>query len=72
MIPELWKAYDEAGTANEQLAVWGIWISPATGSADYQVGRSFESNDPDTLPELPDGHAIMVNRDSTGRLLNRD
>jgi hypothetical protein len=35
-LPEFWKQYDDAGTADEPLTVSGIWLNPASGSADYK------------------------------------
>jgi hypothetical protein len=66
-LPEFWKQYDEAGTADEPLTVSGIWLDPASGSADYEVNRNHDF-DCDGLPELPDEHSIMISRDADGRL----
>jgi hypothetical protein len=69
-LPEFWKAHDEAGTADQQLAVRGIWIEPAKGTADYDVGRNFDF---DTrrlldLPELSTEYSVMVVRNPNGDL----
>lgn len=71
LIPEFWKAHDEAGTAGEHLAVRGIWIDPATGVADYEVGCNHDSENPSGLSELPDGYSILVSRSAGGDLLVR-
>jgi hypothetical protein len=70
LIPEFWKGHDEAGTASEQLVVWGIWIDSAEGSADYEVGRNhgFSRKNWTHLPELPDDYSIVVSRDPHGGL----
>ncbi len=70
LIPEFWKAHDEAGTASEQLSVWGIWIDPAKGSADYEVGlnHDFSRKHWTHLPELPGDYTIFVSRDPRGGL----
>jgi hypothetical protein len=70
LIPEFWEAHDQAGTAAEQLAVRGIWIDPASGSADYEVARNPDF-DREGLPEFPDDLSIIVSRDPSGALLAR-
>ncbi|GGJ80424.1 hypothetical protein GCM10008939_25370 [Deinococcus aquiradiocola] len=37
MLPDFWAAHDQAGISDEQLAVWGIWISP--GHAEPRPSR---------------------------------
>jgi len=73
LIPEYWKAHDEAGSTGERLAAWGIWIDPLGGTATYEVGRNwdFDPKDPTRLPELPDGHCITVSRDPGSELMAR-
>ncbi|SRR5579885_3157947 len=65
LVPEFWKAYDQAGAADNPLSVQGIWIDSASGSADYEVSRNHDF-DRASLPELPDDHSIMVSRDPNG------
>jgi hypothetical protein len=72
LIPQFWKVHDEAATSDLQLAVWGIWIYPKSESADYEVGCNPQFNGPSSLPELPDGHTIMVSRDRDGRVACRE
>lgn len=72
MVPEFWKAHDEAVTPAQKLVVLGIWINPMTGSADYDVGCNYEFIVPSGLPELPDSHSIMVSRDPCGSLLSHE
>ena len=73
-LQEFWKAHDEAGTSSEQLAVWGIWIDPETGAADYHVGCNhvFMDHAPAALPGLPDDYTISVHRNPTGHLETLD
>src|SRR5438094_108780 len=71
LIPEFWKLHDEAGTADEQLTVWGIWIDLIANSTDFHVGGNHDFNCPIGLPELPDGHCIMVSRDLSGTVAAR-
>ena len=61
-------AHDVAGMAGMQLAVWGVWIDPTSGSADYQIGRNYEFNCAAELPNLPEGHNIKINRAADGSL----
>jgi hypothetical protein len=70
LIPEFWKAHDEAGTAGKRLSVWGIWIDPLTGSADYEVGGNLiDAHDHSLdLPELPESHRVIVSRPPDGSL----
>ena len=70
-LPEYWRAQDEAGQVGERLSVRGIWIDPTIGSADYVVGcnYAFIREDSIHVPELPDGHCILVSRDRNGGLL---
>ena len=69
-LPEFWMAHDDAGTAGDRLAVWGMWIDPISGSVDYEVGRNFDSmhHVPTYLPEMPDDFSIMVTRAPDGSL----
>ena len=59
-LPEFWMAHDDAGTAGDRLAVWGMWIDPINGSVDYEVGENFEPMHHVTahLPEMPDDSRI--------------
>jgi hypothetical protein len=67
-ILESWNAHDEAGTASDQLSVWGIWIDPTSGSADYEVGlnHDFSCGGSTNLPEPPDDYSVIVSRDPHG------
>ena len=69
-LPEFWMAHDNAGTAGDRLAVWGVWIDPISGSVDHEVGRNFDSmhHVPTHLPEMPDDFSIMVTRAPDGSL----
>ncbi len=69
-FPGYWVAHDEAGTAGDRLAVWGLWIDPISGSVDYEVGENFEPmhHVPSHLPEMPDDSNIMVTRTPDGSL----
>lgn len=72
-IPEFWKAFDETGAAGAVLAVRGIWIDPVSGSADYEVAPNpdFPLGASGTVPEMPEGHSIVVSRQSDGNLRSR-
>jgi hypothetical protein len=68
-IPEFWKAQDKAGTADQQLAVRGIWINASQGSATYDVGCNYDYCGGATpLPELADDYSVLVERNSEGAL----
>ena len=67
-LPQMWQAYDAAGVADQQLAVYGIWIDPLAASADYDVAWNYDKVNPEGLPKLPDDHRIAVTRDAAGTL----
>jgi len=68
-VPEFWQVHDLTQTAEDVLAVWGIWLDPDTGSASYQVGNNFElSFKQPELPEFPEDADIMVERSADGSL----
>jgi hypothetical protein len=72
-IPEFWNTHDETGTADEQMAVRGLWIDPANGSSEYDVGPNHESIARQTsdLPEFPDDYSVRVSREPNGELVVR-
>ena len=73
LIPEFWRARDEAATAGTRLSVCGVWIDPVSGSADYEVsGNPFDTHDNSLhLPVLPENHRVLVSRSADGALLPR-
>jgi hypothetical protein len=70
LFPEYWEARDRSGAAGERLAVRGIWIDPADGSAEYDVAANSDSAPDDSTPPpaLPADHSISVSRRPDGSL----
>lgn len=71
--PEFWRPHEEAGTSEEILAVWGIWINPTTRNATYHVSTNydFESPDEKQLPSFPDDFSVFVERSYDGIIGSR-
>lgn len=72
-VPEFWRPHEEAGTSEELLAVWGIWINAATRNATYHVSTNydFESPNEEQLPSFPDDVSVFVERSYDGVVVAR-
>lgn len=66
--PEFWQPHEEAGTSEELLAVWDIWINSTTRNATYYVSTNhdFESPNEEQLPYFPDDLGVLVERSYEG------
>ena len=57
--PEFWRARDDSESPSEALAIFGIWLYPDTGAADFDI----------EMPEMPDNLPIIVTRERSGSVL---
>lgn len=69
-LPEFWEAHEAAGSSEEVLCVWGIWMQPFSGTATYHVSTNHEFfwGRGKDLPEFPEEGAVMICRSPEGDL----
>jgi hypothetical protein len=82
LIPSFWEVHDKSKITGSRLDVWGVTLNPEDGSASYEVSRNhdfdfdvsiFEPDDvleeqPLQLPDVPENHFVIVDRNSSGLL----
>ncbi len=68
-MPDFWALHDQAGTADQQLSVWGVTISPSGDTVEYEVNGNpdFNAKGREALPGYPVEQFLWVSGEADGR-----